>query len=381
MASKSTPAPMLKLPAGMEDSYAELELQVGASDDAISKRYKQLARKYHPDKMVKASDAAKAVAETHFLRIKTAHDFLVDAVQKTLFDEDVAKKKRSAAQKAEREGAMDERRKAMKRRLDEGERHEAERRQERHGSAQKQQHHQQQQQRSVPSNQQRARAADLRQENRARRETAGEAQFSREQAAAFSTAAASAASAERASLELRTLSLKWKRRVHAFGDDDVAALFLPFGLVQDVRLVGDKGNAAVVVLESPEAAAAAAAALGASETLKVAVVGEKARPLPAWASPAAPTPSPAARPLSARDRESLDDFNVRRAAERERFSREMLGSGEAGGKEAGTSEGKPGGVPVASAGWVPRAPLSEDELLAKEHEVFGFLLAAEGSAR
>jgi curved DNA-binding protein CbpA len=339
----------------------ELDLSAGASDDAISKSYKTMARKFHPDKMVKASDADKRVAEARFMRVKTAHDFLVDAVQKALFDDDFARKKKSQAQKAEREGAMDERRRAMKRRLDEGERQEADKQQERKGPAQHQRQH-------APSGQQRAREADIRQDNRARRETAGEAQHSRETAA--STAAASTSA-----LDLRTLTVKWKRKAHAFGDDDVAALFRPFGQVHEVRLVGAKGNAAVVVLDSPQAAAAAAASLKSSDTMKVTVVGAKASAAPAWASPAAPTPFSAATPLSARDRESVGDFNARRAGERERMAREM----ESGGREADSAKDghRPGGLP-APAAWALRPPLSEEELTAKEQEVLGFLEATQG---
>jgi curved DNA-binding protein CbpA len=319
----------------MPNPYEEMGLSPGASSEDIKKAYRQLSRKLHPDKMVKASDADKAAAEVKFTRVQAANDFLTDATQRGLFDAAEERKASSVKRKDEREGAMDDRRKAMKRRLDEQE--SAARR----GGAQG----------SAPSN--RKTEADLRRANVERRDAHG-AQHSRR---------AADAAEHRDGHDRRSVSVKWQRKVHSFSVDDLAALFRPFGEVVSVSFEGAKGNAAKVVFETPEAAAAAAARSN-TDSLRVVGVGVKNR---AWETPVS---SPFVAPPglgSARDSESVENYNARRAAERDRLARQMADS--SGGEDG--SEAK-----ISDETSRLRSPLSSAALAAMEAETFACLLGA-----
>jgi hypothetical protein len=317
-------------------------LSPGASSEDIKKAYRQLSRKLHPDKMVKASDADKAAAEVKFTRVQAANDFLTDATQRGLFDAAEERKASSVKRKDEREGAMDDRRKAMKRRLDEQE--SAARR----GGAQG----------SAPSN--RKTEADLRRANVERRDAHG-AQHSRR--AADAAEAALRSREHRDGHDRRSVSVKWQRKVHSFSVDDLAALFRPFGEVVSVSFEGAKGNAAKVVFETPEAAAAAAARSN-TDSLRVVGVGAKNR---AWETLVS---SPFVAPSglgSARDSESVENYTARRAAERDRLARQMADSSDG-------EDGSEAKIPDDTSRL--RSPLSSAALAAMEAETFACLLGA-----
>ena len=358
MASTSKPPAVLTLPEGITNPYECLELANGATDDDVKKAWRALSRMYHPDKQVKASETEKQRAEVMFLRVRKAHDFLSDPVQKGLYDEAEERKASAAKRKIEREGAMGARRNAMRQKLEEEEARA--RGTHGNGSAGKPSAPREGAP-SMSAREQRAREEEVRRENRVRREAHATRTAER---GADAKAAAEAVREERANTDLRTISVKWKRKVHAYSEEDLAGLFRPHGFVEAIAMVGTKGNSATVRFETPASASTAAAAYSASETMRVDVVGAKDKF--SWAAPAA-----AARPTgpglsSASDHESLESFNARRAGERERLIRRMNGE-ESDEDTAATA--------IDGGEMFLRPPVSRGALAAMEQEVFAFLLA------
>src|SRR5262245_13281267 len=68
-------------PTNMRDPYEVLGVSRDASDDAIKKAYRKLARDYHPDR-----NPGDKQAETKFKEIQDAYDVLGDAKKKAQYD-------------------------------------------------------------------------------------------------------------------------------------------------------------------------------------------------------------------------------------------------------------------------------------------------------
>jgi len=283
----------------MSDPYEELGLSFGSTLDDIKKAYRQLSRKLHPDKMIKASAAEKACAEVKFTRIQAANNFLMDETQRGLYDAAEELKASSAKRKKEREGAMDDRRRAMKRRLDEQE------------SAARKVGTQNDASSSFKTE------ADIRRANAARRDAQGAMHSQRE---ASAVAEALHSREERENRSRRSVSVKWQRKVHSFSSDDLEKLFSPFGKVLSISFEGVKGNAAKVTFETPESASAAAATAS-TASLRVSRVGMKGA---VWENPASDNYMRQSSLDSARDFESVEDYKTRHAAERDWLKRQML---------------------------------------------------------
>jgi len=58
------------------DPYRVLEIERGASQESIKKAYRQLAGKYHPDKVAHLGDEFRVLAENRFKQIQRAYDEL-----------------------------------------------------------------------------------------------------------------------------------------------------------------------------------------------------------------------------------------------------------------------------------------------------------------
>jgi len=63
------------------DPYRILGLEPGASREEISRAYRQLAGKYHPDKVQHLGEEFKALAEKRFIEIQKAYSYLMDRVR------------------------------------------------------------------------------------------------------------------------------------------------------------------------------------------------------------------------------------------------------------------------------------------------------------
>jgi len=60
-----------------EDPYTVLNIPVDASDEKIKKAYKELAGKYHPDKVQHLGDEFREIAEKRFKEIQNAYQELM----------------------------------------------------------------------------------------------------------------------------------------------------------------------------------------------------------------------------------------------------------------------------------------------------------------
>jgi len=99
-----------------EDWYAILGFAEPTSDkDKISKAYRQLALRYHPDRRQNKSDPQ---ATERFLKISKAHEILIDDQARKAFDSTLA----ARLQRKKRQDSMDSKRRKMKERLEEKER-------------------------------------------------------------------------------------------------------------------------------------------------------------------------------------------------------------------------------------------------------------------
>lgn len=69
-----------------KDYYSILGIDKNASDDDIKKAYKKLCLKYHPDRMVNASEEEKKEAEAKFKEINEANSVLSDPEKRRNYD-------------------------------------------------------------------------------------------------------------------------------------------------------------------------------------------------------------------------------------------------------------------------------------------------------
>ena len=60
----------------VEDAWAVLGLARGASSEEIKKAYRELAGKYHPDKVAYLGDEFKVLAEERFKKVQAAYEEL-----------------------------------------------------------------------------------------------------------------------------------------------------------------------------------------------------------------------------------------------------------------------------------------------------------------
>ena len=60
----------------VEDAWAVLGLARGASSEEIKKAYRELAGKYHPDKVAHLGDEFKVLAEERFKKVQAAYEEL-----------------------------------------------------------------------------------------------------------------------------------------------------------------------------------------------------------------------------------------------------------------------------------------------------------------
>lgn len=62
----------------MKSLYEILGVNSDSGKDEIKKKYRELAKKYHPDRMINASEKEKAEAEKKFREINDAYTILSD---------------------------------------------------------------------------------------------------------------------------------------------------------------------------------------------------------------------------------------------------------------------------------------------------------------
>ena len=68
------------------DPYKALHLPHSATPMEIKKSYRDLARQFHPDRLISASDTEKEIANLNFARISDAYSLLMDPQRKAQYD-------------------------------------------------------------------------------------------------------------------------------------------------------------------------------------------------------------------------------------------------------------------------------------------------------
>lgn len=76
----------------MKSLYEILGVNSDSGKDEIKKKYRDLAKKYHPDRMINASEKEKAEAEKKFREINDAYTILSDDGKRNEYDKMVESK-------------------------------------------------------------------------------------------------------------------------------------------------------------------------------------------------------------------------------------------------------------------------------------------------
>ncbi|MEC4725697.1 J domain-containing protein [Shewanella sp. D64] len=72
----------------MINHFSVLGIKPNANEDDIKKAYKRLSNRFHPDKLLGASDDEKVQAEAQLQRVKNAYDVLSNPKLKSAFIKD-----------------------------------------------------------------------------------------------------------------------------------------------------------------------------------------------------------------------------------------------------------------------------------------------------
>ena len=313
-----------------KDPYEALGLSFGASESAITKAYRNLARTLHPDKLVaqKLSEAELQEAAVRFHDLQNARAFLLDAAHaadRAAYDNWRASQRLRQETDRARERGMSERRKRLRAELQREEervRRQQAQEQQPSGSAEKRAG------RTAGAASNKKNQADLERQGRELREeyaAKAAAQARKEQQ---DTAAATAQ---------RQIRLKWSRKKlkeageSSPSEDSLARqLAQQFGPVQAVQMIGSKGNLALVTFVHDDGSCdRCVEAYSDSEIWRATRVGGESRQPPpppkTKADDEAPPPQQPGTSLHhpTRDRENVDDWKLRQAAERERLLRQM----------------------------------------------------------
>jgi DnaJ family protein C protein 17 len=388
----------------LKDPYKILDIPHTASEADVKKAYRQLALKLHPDKQSGTSltDSQRVDLDARFHDVKDARSFLLDAEHAELrrkYDANLASERTRQAEEERRERTMSTRRKRMREELITRERMAARTTTTSTSSAP-----------AGGGGDDATTTADRFDVDRLRRE--GErlrAEYTAREAEA-ELARRRREAAERASLELRReerrVRLKWSRKkvsvsvgVGGFGGShtrsSIMAIMGDFGVVEDVEMLGSRGNSALVTFANASSCAPCVDAYRTSEEMRASFLGRrKADDIARGGRPFADAHDdfqPSSTGGSGRDavEEEHRERNFRREAERERLMRQMEFEEAGGGVDddrpsrgATTSEtgddglGRSGGQPRGESNFPPDFPatpenesLSPFQLLEKYEQI------------
>ena len=294
----------------IKDPYQVLGVPTTASDTDIKKAYRQLALKLHPDKQAGTSltDSQRDALDKQFHDIKDARSFLLDpehAEAKRKYDANLASERVRQAEEERRERTMSSRRKRMREEL--GMRERMAKTTDAAGS----------------SGGDRFDVDRLRREGERLREEysqrEAEVDLDRKQRMAVERAT------QKLHKEDRQVRLKWSRKKVVGGvhtKQSLTSIMKDFGEVEEVEMLGSKGNSALVTFVNQTSCRPCVDAYQNSETMRATFVGRRKIDDTTRGGEQS-RESDDGPPLRSQDAENLEERNLRQAAERERLMRQM----------------------------------------------------------
>ena len=306
----------------IKDPYQILGIPSTSTETDIKKAYRQLALKLHPDKQSGTlTDSQRDELDKQFHDVKDARSFLLDtehAEAKKKYDANLASERVRHAEEAKREKTMSSRRKRMREELsmrermaktpaaassstDDGDRFDVDRLR---------------------------REGERLREEYAQREA--EVDIARTQRMAVERAT------QKLHKEDRQVRLKWSRKkviggVHT--KQSLTSIMNDFGDVEEVELLGSKGNSALITFANVSSCKPCVDAYRTSDTMRATFVGRrKIDDTLRGGQYEEENDEPSLSKRSSKDTENIQERNLRQAAERERLMRQMELE-EAGGSE------------------------------------------------
>ena len=306
----------------IKDPYQILGIPSTSTETDIKKAYRQLALKLHPDKQSGTlTDSQRDELDKQFHDVKDARSFLLDtehAEAKKKYDANLASERVRHAEEAKREKTMSSRRKRMREELsmrermaktpaaassstDDGDRFDVDRLR---------------------------REGERLREEYAQRDA--EVDIARKQRMAVERAT------QKLHKEDRQVRLKWSRKkviggVHT--KQSLTSIMNDFGDVEEVELLGSKGNSALITFANVSSCKPCVDAYRTSDTMRATFVGRsKIDDTLRGGQYEEENDEPSLSKRSSKDTENIQERNLRQAAERERLMRQMELE-EAGGSE------------------------------------------------